>query len=315
MIKLPTALALIGPTASGKTALALSLAEQIPLEIISMDSALVYQNMDIGTAKPTQQERLRVVHHLLDVVSPLENYSAAQFAEAATRLIIDIRARHKLPLIVGGTMLYFRALKEGLNPLPSADAATRQRIGCLKETEGLAGLYARLQEIDSATASRLSPTDSQRIERALEIAWVSGRTMSDWLNAPRANPTVNIRSFALLPEPRSQLHQHIGARFEKMIAEGLIDEIRHLQQQYPTLTADLPSMRCVGYRQAWAHLAGEINHAQMMEQGIVATRQLAKRQLTWLRNMPLDLVHNPYQNQKSLPSALIQAASDCLCDN
>lgn len=315
MNKLPAALALIGPTASGKTAMAMALAEKLPIEIVSMDSALVYQGMDIGTAKPTLAERFKVVHHLLDMVSPTENYSAAQFAQHAAGVIHEISSQKKLPLIVGGTLLYFRALVEGLNPLPSANEAVRQEIGRLKDKKGLAGLYAQLQQVDAPTAARLQANDSQRIERALEVFLISNRPMSDWLKAKRSKPVVNIKSCALVPEPRSQLHQIIQNRFNQMIQVGFVDEVRNLQYLYPALNANMPSMRCVGYRQIWSYLAGEINREQMIEKGVIATRQLAKRQLTWLRNMALDLSINPYQNQHDLPPELFQAALNCMQQN
>lgn len=315
MNKLPAALALIGPTASGKTAMAMALSKKLPLEIISMDSALVYRDMNIGTAKPMSVERFEVVHHLLDVISPTENYSAAQFAQDAVQLIHEICSRQKLPLIVGGTLLYFRALVEGLNPLPSADETVRQEIGRLKDKEGLAGLYAQLQQVDAPTAARLQANDSQRIERALEVFLISNRPMSDWLKAKRSKPVVNVNSCTLLPEPRSQLHQIIQNRFEQMIQAGFVDEVQNLQHLYPTLNANMPSMRCVGYRQIWSYLAGDFGFEKMLEASVIATRQLAKRQLTWLRSMTLDLSINPYQNQHDLPPELFQAALNCMQHN
>ncbi len=288
-MSLPHAFAILGPTASGKTALALHIAEQIPAEIISLDSALVYRGMDIGTAKPSLQEQAAVPHHLIDIISPLESYSAAEFVADCNRLCQEISARGRLPLIVGGTMMYFHALTNGLNDLPEADAEVRRQLSEEKARHGLAGLYQRLQEVDPLTADRLQPSDSQRIERALEVWMLTGQALSEHFRRQNAyQPAVELSTLALIPDDRSLLHRRIALRFETMLEQGFLDEMRTLQQHYPELTPDLPSMRCVGYRQAWDYLAGVVGYDEFVEKGIVATRQLAKRQLTWLRKLTPD---------------------------
>ena len=273
----------MGPTASGKTALAVSLIEHFPLEIISVDSALVYHGMDIGTAKPDAATLTRAPHHLLDIRDPTEAYSAAAFCDDARRLMADIVARGRVPLLVGGTMLYFRALLQGLDDLPRADAALRKGLEAEAAERGWPALHADLVRIDPATAARLAPNDSQRIGRALEVFRLTGTPMSALLD--RAQPVLPYRvlQLALIPSDRAVLHQRIAARFDAMIAAGLIDEVESLRRTY-ALTPDLPAMRAVGYRQAWAYLDGEIDLRELREQGIAATRQLAKRQLTWLRS-------------------------------
>lgn len=278
----PTVLALIGPTASGKTGLALALAAQWPVEIISVDSALVYRDMNIGTAKPSAQELAQVPHHLIDCISPEHSYSAARFVADSLACMADIQARGRIPLLVGGTMLYYRALEQGLSDLPAADAAVRAELDAQAAQLGWPALHARLQQLDPVTAARLAPTDSQRIQRALEICLLSGRPMSA-LAAPEG-PNVRLLKLALVPSDRLALHRRIGQRFDHMLAQGLIEETAQLRRQYQ-LHPDLPSMRCVGYRQAWSYLEGEIDRATCREQGLAATRQLAKRQLTWLRPM------------------------------
>ncbi|WP_022654166.1 tRNA (adenosine(37)-N6)-dimethylallyltransferase MiaA [Aquaspirillum serpens] len=278
---------LIGPTASGKTQLALHLAEHFPIEIISIDSALVYRDMDIGTAKPSQAEQAAVPHHLIDVISPLETYSAAAFHQDAMRLIHEIQQRGKLPLLVGGTMLYVKALCEGLSDLPPADPVLRQTLEQQAASDGWPAMHARLAVLDPVTAARLKPTDSQRIQRALEICLLTGQPMSAQLAARSAAPLADPKHFfALVPSDRHLLHQRIALRFEQMLTQGLLDEVTTLRKNYSTLHPDLPSMRCVGYRQAWQYLDGECSREEMVEKGIAATRQLAKRQLTWLRSMP-----------------------------
>ena len=300
----PQALALTGPTASGKTGLALRLAEHLPCEIISMDSALVYRDMDIGTAKPTAAERAAVPHHLIDTVSPLEHYSAADFTADCVRLVSDIRARGRLPLIVGGTMMYYHALTQGLNTLPQADDTVRARLQQEKAQHGTAGLYRRLQQADPDTAERLQPQDTQRIERALEVWLVTGIPLSRHLAAPRGTPPLRPAALALIPADRALLHRKIEARFSAMLADGLIDEVRLLQQRYPALTAQMPSMRCVGYRQVWNYLTDGTDRAGLLEQGSAATRQLAKRQLTWLRKTPADAVCDPFDGDSAFQAAL-----------
>jgi len=285
--KPPLALAIMGPTASGKTAAALAIARDIPSEIISVDSALVYCDMDIGTAKPTLQERASVPHHLIDIIDPLDSYSVAQFCASTLRLVADIHSRGKLPLLVGGTMLYFKGLTDGLDELPAADPDIRAELEMEAARLGWPALHARLQALDPATGARLAPNDAQRIQRALEIIAISGKPMSALL-ALREKTVLpfELLSFALEPSQRAVLHQRIATRFDAMLDGGaLIDEVQALRAR-GDLHPGLPSMRCVGYRQAWQYLDGEIDHAALRETGIIATRQLAKRQLTWLRSMP-----------------------------
>ena len=281
----PPAIFLMGPTASGKTALAVSLVERFPLEIISVDSALVYRGMDIGTAKPDAATLARAPHHLLDIRDPTEAYSAAAFCDDARRLMADIVARGKVPLLVGGTMLYFRALLQGLDDLPRADAALRKLIEAEAAARGWPSLHAELARLDPGTAARLAPNDSQRIGRALEVFRLSGTPMSALLDRVQAELPYRVLQLALIPSDRAVLHQRIAARFDAMLADGLVDEVETLRRQH-VLKPDLPSMRAVGYRQAWACLDGDIDMKALREQGIAATRQLAKRQLTWLRSWP-----------------------------
>ncbi|BBI99225.1 tRNA dimethylallyltransferase [Ferrigenium kumadai] len=282
----PPAIFLMGPTASGKTGVAVELAQRLPVELISVDSALVYRDMDIGTAKPDAATLARAPHHLIDIINPTEAYSAAAFRHDALRLIADITARGKIPLLVGGTMLYFKALREGLSPLPQADAAVRAELDAEIAQHGIVHLHRRLAEVDAETAARLAPTDTQRIQRAMEIYRLSGQPMSELLKQQTQHELpYDILSIALVPSERSTLHQRIAVRFQQMLKDGLIEEVRALRGKYP-LHHDLPSMRCVGYRQAWQYIDGEIDEGQLQETGIAATRQLAKRQLTWLRSMP-----------------------------
>ena len=282
---LPPAIFLMGPTAAGKTALAVSLFERFPLEIVSVDSALVYRGMDIGTAKPDAATLARAPHHLLDIRDPAEAYSAAAFCADARRLMADIAARGRVPLLVGGTMLYFRALLQGLDDLPRADPALRQQLEAAAAARGWPELHAELAKVDPLTAARLAPNDSQRIGRALEVFRLSGAPMSALLDKPRTALPYRVLQLALIPSDRGVLHQRIAARFDAMLAEGLLDEVDTLRRSY-ALNADLPSMRAVGYRQAWACLDGDIDLKGLRDQGIAATRQLAKRQLTWLRSWP-----------------------------
>ncbi len=284
------AMALVGPTASGKTAAALALAQSLEpqggAEIISIDSALVYRGMDIGTAKPSREELAAVPHHLIDTLDPLQSYSAAEFAKDATRLIHDIRARGKTPLLVGGTMLYLKALLEGLNDIPSANPEIRAQIQEEAESIGWPALHARLAQVDPQTAARLAPGDSQRIGRALEVWTATGQTLTSFHQSAKAQaPDWHIPVISLEPQDRAWLHQRIALRFEQMMAAGFIDEVRALRAR-GDLHPDLPSMRCVGYRQAWEGLSGNWPEADILERGIFATRQLAKRQITWLRSMP-----------------------------
>ncbi len=283
----PLAVAIMGPTASGKTAAALEIARHVPCEIISVDSALIYRGMDIGSAKPTAEERAAVPHHLIDTLDPTASYSVMQFREDAIRLADDIIARGKLPLLVGGTMLYFKGLRDGLDDLPQADAALRAQIDMEIARHGVPALHQRLAEVDPPTAARLKPTDTQRIQRAMEIYLLTGQPMSSLLaKAPRPELPFELLPIALVPSDRSVLHRRIEQRFDAMLSgsPGLMDEVKTLRAR-GDLHLGLPSMRCVGYRQAWEHLDGDYDFATMRDKGIAATRQLAKRQLTWLRGM------------------------------
>ncbi|MDD2924462.1 tRNA (adenosine(37)-N6)-dimethylallyltransferase MiaA [Rhodoferax sp.] len=297
---LPRYLALAGPTASGKTAAALALAQHHALEIISVDSALVYRGMDIGTAKPSAAELAAVPHHLINIRDPLQAYSAAEFVADARALILDITARGKLPLLVGGTMLYFKALRQGLDDMPKADAAVRLVIEQEAAQKGWPALHAELAQVDPVTAARLAPADSQRIARALEVYRLSGRPMASFhttklianeADSTRANGLFDAQTpgdsllISLEPQDRAWLHQRIAQRFDAMLAGGLLEEVLALRAR-GDLHPDLPSMRCVGYRQAWEALDGQWPLAELRDRGIFATRQLAKRQITWLRSMP-----------------------------
>jgi tRNA dimethylallyltransferase len=278
--------ALMGPTASGKTAAALEIARHIPAEIVSVDSALVYRGMDVGTAKPTAAELASAPHHLIDILEPTQSYSAMQFRDDALRLAAEITGRGKLPLLVGGTMLYFKALRDGLDVLPQADLEIRARLDRDAAAIGVPGLHARLAQLDPETAARLKPNDAQRIQRALEIIELTGRPMSSLLaQTPKPKLPFDILPISLEPSDRSVLHERIAARFDAMLdGGGLLDEVETLRAR-GDLHLGLPSMRCVGYRQAWEHLDGLYDCAALREKGIAATRQLAKRQLTWLRAM------------------------------
>ncbi len=285
----PHCIALAGPTASGKTAAALEIARHQPVEIISVDSALVYRGMDIGTAKPSRAELAAVPHHLIDIRDPLNAYSAAEFVADARRLMVEIGARGRLPLLVGGTMLYFKALFEGLDEMPRADPAVRAALEAQALAQGWPALHAELARVDAATAARLAPHDSQRIQRALEVFRVSGRPMSSFHTtkniAGGTDGTGATTLISLEPRDRGWLHERIAQRFDAMLAAGFLDEVMALRAR-GDLSSALPSMRCVGYRQAWEALDGAFPLAQLRDKGIAATRQLAKRQLTWLRSMP-----------------------------
>ena len=295
-------IALVGPTASGKTAAAMAIAERIPLEIISIDSALVYRGMDIGTAKPSAQERQQVAHHLIDIREPTQTYNAADFVNDAEQLIADIQSRGKLPLLVGGTMLYLKALQDGIDDLPKTDSAIRETIETRAKANGWPAMHEELRKIDPASASRLAPNDAQRISRALEVWHISGKSLTAWFEKGAQKRLGARQSFAsrnkldvisLEPNDRSWLHQRIEQRFDAMLAAGFLDEMQTLRER-GDLNPDLPSMRCVGYRQAWEQLDAmqlQANSSQEMlallkETAVAATRQLAKRQLTWLRSMP-----------------------------
>ena len=291
----PKAFAVLGPTAGGKTGLALRLAQRFPLEIISLDSALVYRGMDIGTAKPTDEELASVPHHLIDIISPLQSYSAAEFAADCLRLCGEISARGRMPLIVGGTMMYFHALVNGLNDLPQADAGVRAQLQAQKAEQGVEGLYRRLCGVDAVTAARLKPGDSQRIERALEVFLLTGRPLSEHLAVQTAyRVPLRLHMLVLFPQRRELLHEAIARRFRLMLEQGFLEEVGRLKAEYPSLTAEHNAMRCVGYRQAWDYLDGACAYDAFVDAGIAATRQLAKRQLTWLRKMEADTLLDPY---------------------
>jgi len=278
------AVCLAGPTGTGKTAAALMIAEYLPVEIISVDSALVYRGMDIGTAKPTPAELAAVPHHLIDILDPRESYSAAEFANSAKQLTAEIMARGRLPLLVGGTMLYFKALFDGLSALPQADAELRGRLDQQAAEIGWPAMHARLAAIDPETAARLAPNDSQRVQRALEVWHLSGKTLSQLHAEPQRSAGVDWPLLSLETEDRAWLHQRLDQRFAQMLERGLIDEVKALRAR-GDLSPDLPSMRCVGYRQTWEALdSGDFK--DLAARGSAATRQLAKRQITWLRSMP-----------------------------
>ena len=285
----PRCLALAGPTASGKTAAALAIAAELPVEIISVDSALVYRGMDIGTAKPSAAELAAVPHHLIDIRDPRQAYSAAEFVRDATCLVHEIHARGRHPLLVGGTMLYFKALFGGLDDMPPADAQVREQIEAEAQARGWPALHAELARVDPPTAARLPPGDTQRIQRALEVYRVTGRPLSSFhTRRDDAQPSAAARATTLIslePQDRAWLHARIAQRFDAMLAQGLLAEVQRLRAR-GDLHADLPAMRCVGYRQAWEALDGLFPLSELRERGIYATRQLAKRQITWLRSMP-----------------------------
>ncbi|HEX2197466.1 MAG TPA: tRNA (adenosine(37)-N6)-dimethylallyltransferase MiaA [Burkholderiales bacterium] len=274
----------MGPTASGKSRLAMALAERYPIEIVAVDSAQVYRGMDIGTAKPGAAERARVPHHLLDLVEPDEPYSAGRFRTDAIQAVAEILARERIPLLVGGTMLYYRSLVAGLDDLPSAQAAIRQAIDAEAAQRGWPALHAELAHIDPPAARRIMPNDAQRIQRALEVFRITGKALSTLQGAARGVLPFALKGACLIPE-RPELHRAIEQRFDAMLRDGLVDEVKNLKKKY-ALEADMPSMRAVGYRQVWSLLEGEIGKAEMRERAIAATRQLAKRQLTWLRGFP-----------------------------
>lgn len=293
MSEKPRALMLLGPTACGKTAVSLMLAREFAAEIISVDSALIYRGMDIGTAKPTKEEQGGVPHHLIDILDIEENYSAAAFAEDAERLIGEISGRDRYPLLVGGTMLYAKALREGMDESPATDPAVRERITALGEELGWPAMHERLTQVDPITAARLAPNDRQRVGRALEVFEITGKPLSSLhTGAKRYDPTLAVA--ALFPQDRAKLHEMIGKRFDAMIKAGFLDEVRTLMAR-PGFDENLPSMRAVGYRQAIAHLKGETDFEQFLESGKAATRQLAKRQITWLRSMPGVVTFDPYE--------------------
>jgi len=276
---------LLGPTASGKSRLALELGAQFPIEIVSLDSAQVYRGLDIGTAKPSHQERARVPHHLIDLLDPDERYSVAQYRADAIRAIEEILRRQKIPLLVGGTMLYYRALVVGLDALPAADPQIRREIDEDAARRGWPALHDELANTDPEAATRISPNDAQRIQRALEVWRITGRPISALQSGPRHALPFELIGFARVPQDRGELHRRIAERLDRMLESGLIEEVKSLRARY-ALTPELPSMRSVGYRQVWGYLEGDYGKAEMRERAIAATRQLAKRQLTWLRSFP-----------------------------
>jgi tRNA dimethylallyltransferase len=280
---LTTPICLAGPTGCGKTAAALAIAEVLPVEIISVDSALVYRGMDIGTAKPSAAEQAAVPHHLIDILDPTESYSAAEFVRDAKRLAAEIGVRGRLPLLVGGTMLYFKALFDGLSALPQADAELRAALDAEAAERGWPALHAELATLDPETAARLAPNDSQRIQRALEVIRLTGQPLSA-LHAASRDEGVDWPLFSLEPTDRAWLHERLAQRFDLMLQQGLVDEVKVLRAR-GDLSLALPSMRCVGYRQTWEALDAN-DFSDLRERGIAATRQLAKRQVTWLRSMP-----------------------------
>ena len=282
--RLPPAILIMGPTASGKTAVAMALADRFPVELISVDSAQVFIDMDVGTAKPDRATLARYPHRLIDIITSEQSYSAARFCHDALAAMAEITAAGKVPLLVGGTMLYFRALLHGLADLPQADTALRAEIDAEAAAEGWPAMHAKLAQLDPSTAARLHPTDSQRLQRALEICRLSGRPMSELLSeSEQQKPPYDFLSIGLLPSDRAVLHARIARRFDEMLLAGLDDELRMLRQKYD-LHPTLPAMRCVGYRQAWEAQEGTIPRMELRDRGIFATRQLAKRQITWLSN-------------------------------
>ncbi len=306
----PPAIALMGPTASGKTALALDWAERFGGEIVSVDSALVYRGLDIGAAKPDADEQARVPHHMLDLRDTWQAYSAAEFATDARVAIDDILARGRLPILAGGTGLYFRALLDGLSPMPEADPGVRAAISAQAGERGWPALHAELAKADPLAAGRIKPSDPQRIQRALEVLQVSGRTISDWQREPSSSPRLPVKVLKLVvaPADRATLHDRIALRFDTMLAAGFLDEMHRLRA-LPQLRAhpaplDLPAIRAVGYRQAWEHLDGTTDAATFRDRAIFATRQLAKRQLTWLRGDLSARWFDPVRQRDALDDAL-----------
>ncbi|WP_415898257.1 tRNA (adenosine(37)-N6)-dimethylallyltransferase MiaA [Neptuniibacter sp. QD57_21] len=274
----------MGPTASGKTDLAMKLYDHMPCEIVSVDSAMIYKGMDIGTAKPDHETLARYPHRLIDICDPSEAYSAAEFRMDALKQIEEIRSAGKVPILTGGTMLYFHALKNGLANLPEADVAVRERLLQEAEAEGWAAMHARLAEVDPESAKRLNPNDAQRLQRALEVYEITGRSMTDlWAEQEKQKPDFPIVSLAVMPQERSELHDRIARRFDIMLEQGFVDEVRTLWDR-GDLDLQMPSVRCVGYRQVWEYFAGTWDYDTMKFKGVVATRQLAKRQVTWLRS-------------------------------
>ncbi|WP_170252765.1 tRNA (adenosine(37)-N6)-dimethylallyltransferase MiaA [Colwellia echini] len=281
----PPVICLMGPTASGKTALAMALQEALPCDIVSVDSALIYREMDIGTAKPTKKELALYPHRLIDLRDPTESYSAADFCRDALAEIAEIRSNNRIPLLVGGTMMYFKSLIEGISPLPTADPEIREAIEKEASTQGWQAMHDQLAEIDPISAERIHPNDPQRITRALEVYRLTCNTLTQLTQIKGAKLDGNVLQLAITPKERSTLHDRIALRYQQMIDQGFEQEVVKLKER-GDLNENLPSIRCVGYRQMWQYLEGEFDHDEMIFRGICATRQLAKRQLTWLRNWP-----------------------------
>ncbi|AWW33547.1 tRNA (adenosine(37)-N6)-dimethylallyltransferase MiaA [Mannheimia varigena] len=312
----PLALFLMGPTASGKTDLAIALRQELPVEVISVDSALIYKGMDIGTAKPSKAELELAPHRLIDILDPAESYSAMNFHADALREMAEITAQGKIPLLVGGTMLYYKALLEGLSPLPSADPAIRTEIEARAEQYGWAALHQELTNIDPVAGARINPNDSQRINRALEVFYITGKTMTELTAQQGEALPYNILQFAIAPQDRAVLHQRIEQRFHKMIDLGFEDEVKRLFFR-EDLHINLPSIRCVGYRQMWEYLQGEISLDEAIFKGICATRQLAKRQITWLRSWQGELTWLDSLDPTSSKAKMMEKIDHYLknCDN
>lgn len=296
----------MGPTASGKTALAFQLHDQLPCDIVSVDSALVYRDMDIGTAKPTQEELASYPHRLINIKDPSESYSAAEFCKDALAEIAEIRGKGRIPLLVGGTMMYFKSLIEGISPLPEADAKVREEIEKKAQQYGWQTIHDELAQVDPVSAERIHPNDPQRLTRALEVFQLTGKTLTQLTATKGETVTGDILQFAIAPKERADLHKRIALRYELMLAQGFEQEVVKLKQR-DDLHENLPSIRCVGYRQMWQYLNGEYSHDDMVFKGICATRQLAKRQLTWLRNWP-NLQWLDMENEDNLQQ-IVQALS------
>ncbi len=282
---LPPVICIMGPTASGKTDLAMQLCDHLPCEIISVDSALIYKGMDIGTAKPTKEELAAYPHRIIDIIDPSQSYSVADFCRDAKREIADIRSKGNIPILVGGTMMYFKSLLEGLSPLPSADAGVRAEIEALAGEHGWQHIHQLLAEVDPISAERINENDPQRLTRALEVYRISNSTMTELTKIKGDIIDGDVIQFAIMTEQRAELHQRIELRYQIMLEQGFQSEVEHLKQR-TDLHENLPSIRCVGYRQMWQHLNGEMDYDEMIFRGVCATRQLAKRQLTWLRGWP-----------------------------
>jgi len=287
---------IMGPTASGKTALAIELVQRYPFEIISVDSAMIYREMDVGTAKPSQEELQKAPHHLIDIIDPIESYSAARFCTDALDLCKSIFARNKIPLLVGGTMMYFNALQKGLSTLPEANEVIRQQIEAEALAEGWGALHQKLLSIDPQAGARIHAHDAQRIQRALEVYYTSGTTLSELINQQKNTSNYQFANFSLFPQQRDWLHERIAQRFDLMLEAGVIDEVKGLKTKW-AINNSLPSMRCVGYRQILEFLEGKDDYSTMRDKGIAATRQLAKRQLTWLRHWDDVFVYDPQKKE------------------